>query len=483
MVFALALFVCTTLNAVRLEAATEDPARLNSEGATLFTGQHAEAALAKFNAALEACEPASETDACPTLASILSNLGSLYYSIGDYSTAEPILLRALGMSPPSEAEEAAAHSLAAAYWAQGRASESVPLYERALRLRQQRKDQSDISLLPLLTGLALAYSDSGEYARSREKTTAAIAIAQAHLKEPSRESAANFVVLGSILEMQGEFTQAQEWLDRGLELREKLFGPESLTVADAHVFLGALYRHQGRWSEAAQAYRSAIQPYQREHAAGKAASTLLALGRVLADQGRTKDAERVYRDGIAQLERLSGQRTPEVTVGLTGLANVMSARRRYAEAEELFRVALEIDCANFPPGDPRIAIDLSNFGALAVSRKHYSEAEEMLERSAAMLGQRLPPGHAEIGKVTARLAELRGRQGRVSEAVVLYQKALRILENAWGPDDPQLLATLEPYSVLLRASHDYVGAGQLDLRSMRIRVIRAKFRSSEHRQD
>jgi tetratricopeptide (TPR) repeat protein len=463
---------CPGLAWAGLEPDTADPSSLNSEGIGLVAQQRQGAALAKFKAALEACEPATGAPACPALASILSNLGSLYYSVGEHRAAEPVLERAAKMSPM---EDATLHGLAAVYWAEGRVAESVPLYERALSLRTERRGPSDISLLPLLTGLALAYRDSGDYVRFRQMTITAMGIAEIHVAEQTPEAATSFVVLGSILESQGNFTGAKEWLDRGLELREKLFGPDSITVADALAFLAAFYRHQGRLSDAAETYRRAVQIYQHKGAGRRSAITLLSLGRVLADQGKAKDAERLYRDAIAQVERQSGRSDPEVAVGLSALANLLISRHRYAEANSLFHRALEIDRANFTPGDPRIGADLSNMGALALERRQYGEAEDLLQQSATMLGQRLPPEHVEIGKVTARLAELRRRQGRMEEAAVFYQRALQILESAWGPNDPQLLATLEPYSTVLRASHDYAGAGRIDIQSTRIRVMQSRY--------
>lgn len=374
----------------------------------------------------------------------------------------------------SEADDATLRGVATLIWAEGRASESVPLYRRALQLRRERAGTSDLSLLPLLTGLALAYRDSGDYVCSRATAANAIALATTHAAEQSAEAATSFVSLGSLLESQGQLAQAEEWIGRGLELREQLFGSGSIPAANALVFQGALYRHAGRWEEAAAALRKAVQIYEREKMPGQAAAELLSLGRVLAEEGRAKDAERVYRGALARLGQAGGQSGPEAATGWNALGNLLSSRHRYAEAEPLLRRALEIDLANFPPDHPRVALDLSNQGVLALERKQYAEAEALLLQSAALLERRLPAGNVEIGKVTARLAELRRRQGRTGEAAVLYQKALQILEAAWGPDDPQLLATLEPYSLALRASHDYVGAGRVDLQSMKIRVIQAR---------
>jgi hypothetical protein len=55
----------------------------------------------------------------------------------------------------------------------------------------------------------------------------------------------------------------------------------------------------------------------------------------------------------------------------------------------------------------------------------------------------------------------------------LYRRALTILEQAWGPEDPQLLAILESYEALLRKRQEYAEAESVEVRSTKIRVAQA----------
>ncbi len=48
-----------------------------------------------------------------------------------------------------------------------------------------------------------------------------------------------------------------------------------------------------------------------------------------------------------------------------------------------------------------------------------------------------------------------------------------ILEQAWGPDNPQLLAVLQSYEALLRARQEYAEAESVQVRSTKIRVVEA----------
>jgi tetratricopeptide (TPR) repeat protein len=58
-------------------------------------------------------------------------------------------------------------------------------------------------------------------------------------------------------------------------------------------------------------------------------------------------------------------------------------------------------------------------------------------------------------------------------AAPLYSKGLRILEAAWGSDDPRLIPKLDRYSALLRSQEQYAEAETAQVRLMRIRVRQA----------
>jgi hypothetical protein len=50
---------------------------------------------------------------------------------------------------------------------------------------------------------------------------------------------------------------------------------------------------------------------------------------------------------------------------------------------------------------------------------------------------------------------------------------LKILEQAWGRDNPQLLSDLQSYALVLRARQDYADAAGVDAQAMKIRVTQA----------
>ncbi len=84
----------------------------------------------------------------------------------------------------------------------------------------------------------------------------------------------------------------------------------------------------------------------------------------------------------------------------------MEDQGRYAEAEELYRQALEIDRATIGAGHPDYAIDLNNLAGVLVKLGRPDEARVHYEQALAIFRASLPPDHPHIQKVQAHLSKL-----------------------------------------------------------------------------
>jgi hypothetical protein len=61
-------------------------------------------------------------------------------------------------------------------------------------------------------------------------------------------------------------------------------------------------------------------------------------------------------------------------------------------------------------------------------------------------------------------------EGRDSDALEYYQRAINTHEAALGPNSPRLIADLEAYSAVLRRVNDYAGAEKASVRALGIQV-------------
>jgi tetratricopeptide (TPR) repeat protein len=401
-----------------------------------------------FRSALVDC------DNCAALSSILNNLGEVYYATGRFAAAGP-------------------------------------LFERALALREKQEGPDALALLPLLNNLALLYRETADYGRALRFAERAQSIVELHNRAETAEGAAVFANLGEIQQMQGDLAGARRWLGRALSIRERLLAPSDPLIAESLSDLALADRAESRLGSAAELYRRALAVLQAasdgsakgDHKPSvavlkKSGVVRNNLAQAEAEQGHLKEADHLARRSVADLERAFGPQHPTTAAGYVNLAKILRYRHRFDEAAQELQRAQAIDRQAFPPDHPRIAIDLSLQAALAFDRKKYAEAEKLFQQSLAILTGRFPAPQRDTGRATANLAEVYVREKRFAEAANAFDQALTILERTLGPDNPELVPTMEHYSQVLRTQQDFAKAASLEARVMKIRVTRTLKRAA-----
>jgi hypothetical protein len=96
----------------------------------------------------------------------------------------------------------------------------------------------------------------------------------------------------------------------------------------------------------------------------------------------------------------------------------------------------------------------------------------LFQQSLAILTRQFPAPQRDIGRSTASLAEVYLREKRSPEAADAFDRALAMLEQTLGPENPELLSIMEHYAQLLRMRQDFAQAASLEARVMKIRVTR-----------
>jgi tetratricopeptide (TPR) repeat protein len=429
----------------------------------------------EYKAALASCDPQQ----CPELPVILNGLGGLYYELGRYNDAEPLLLRAVELLRRTDHDSrllpAALSNLAAVYRIRGRFTEAKSLYDQARNLQglEQSFEGGDRLESPsLLVRLALLTKDMGDLAGAAELIRSALEALARNGAEDTAEGARALATWAAILETQGHPQEAEQVLKRALAICERISGPNDISVADELNTLGISYSHRNRWADAESSLRRSVAILRMYPPLPLLASALNNLGSVWLAQGHKKEAEASIRQAVATWELLLGPNHPNVAAGLTNLAASLQARGRDEEAARMLDRARAIDQKSFPADHPRIGIDLSRSGALAKSRKRYVEAEDLLRRAYTILEGALPPTDQELGIASLNLADVLRLQKRLDPSAEMYQRGLDIVTSAWGPNDPRLASWLDGYVSVLRDQKEFAKAARLEIQATRIRVTK-----------
>ena len=329
------------------------------------------------------------------------------------------------------------HAALAAYGA------AVPLFERALMIRENALGPEHWSTATILNNLANLLRVQGDLAGARLLHERALAIRERALGPEHPATATSLNNLGGLLHAQGDLAGARPLFERALAIREKAHGPDHRdTATSLNNIAGLLYV-----------------------------------------QGDLASARSLFERVVAIREKAHGPEHPDTAVSLNNLAELLQAQNDLVGARPLRERALAINEKAFGPEHPATASTLNNLAGLLDAQGDLAGARPLFERALAIREKALGPEHPDTANSLNNLAGLLQDQGDLAGARPLYERALAICEKALGPEHPVTATTLDNLAGLLRAQGDLAGARPLYDRALAFREKTLGRRPSRHRRE
>ncbi|HEV3468997.1 MAG TPA: tetratricopeptide repeat protein [Pyrinomonadaceae bacterium] len=252
----------------------------------------------------------------------------------------------------------------------------------------------------------------------------------------------------------GRFHETEEPYRRGLALLEEVWGGDHAETAAALHNVAGLCYVQGKYAEAEAHYRRAARILEEAHGPSdpRAADEYYWLAKTLFGQERYEEAEGAYLRALALLERAYGPEDPRAAECLTGLGHLRYYVGRYAEAESPYLRALALRERAHGPDHPLVADALLGLASLYHHGRGVSGDAEPFYRRAASIAERTHPDDKYFAECLYRLALFLGESGRAVEAGPLYERAMRVLDAAADPEDPDARWMRTGYAEYLRAA-------------------------------
>src|SRR6266542_99038 len=262
------------------------------------------------------------------------------------------------------------------------------------------------------------------------------------------------------LRREGKYDEALQLVERSLEIRERLLGPDHPDVATAINSLAILHRQKGQYAKAEQLCRRSLAI--RESALGPdhphVADSLNNLASIYYNQGDFPKADLLFRRALMIREKALGPSHLDVAQSLSNLIVLYRDTGEYAEAEPLFRRALAIREKTLGPEHPDVASSLNGLGTLYHNRGECAKAEPFYQRALAIWEKALGPEHPNVATSLNGLASLYYGRGDYERGETLFQRALTIWEKTLGPEHPDVSNTLSNLARLYAAKGDIARA-------------------------
>ena len=178
-----------------------------------------------------------------------------------------------------------------------------------------------------------------------------------------------------------------------------------------------LYRRLTRHAVAMLGHVKAFDIQTR--AAGRLANQA---GYFLYDQAEYAEAEPLYKQAMEIDRTALGEQHPDYATSLNNLAGLYRAMGRHTEAEPLYKQAMEIKRTALGEQHPGFAVSLNNLALLYNDMGRHTDAEPLYKQAMAICRTALGEQHPHYAVVLRGLAGLYDKMGRDADAAELKRQ-------------------------------------------------------------
>ncbi len=269
------------------------------------------------------------------------------------------------------------------YYVMGAYHQAAPLLEKAVAIREQHTDD-ELSLAASLQSLALLLDLRGDPGMAEEPIRRAVDIRRRRLGA-GEELAESLNTLGNVLWHTNRLDEAEAVHRQALEMRERIYPPIPSKIAQSLHNIGALRYFNGDLAEAERLWRRSAEIEEKEDGPDSwgLATSLHCVAIVCNDQQRYDEALRFEERALAIREKVLGRDHPHVALSLNTMGDIYCGLGRPAEAEKMIRRAVVIAEAAWGP----------QHGELWWMKRSLAESlvkQQRLDEAAAVLMEMLP---------------------------------------------------------------------------------------------
>lgn len=399
---------------------------------------------------------AEQTDApVATRADLTAVIGNLYWGIGDFTRAEPLLTRALETANdpdvPADIKARALIGLANMQSEKRAFDDALANLDRAYGFARTAGDAGAVIAADARRQRADVLVRRGDFTDAEALLRELLVSDAVRFGARSEAMATNWRLLAISLEELSRYDESEKAFNEALAISRALHGNTHSSVAYILNDLGLMLMHRGDLPGAERALREGLKVTALLFGAQTRASWAVEsnLLRVLELEGRFAEALPQRLAMLAKEKQLLAETTPETLAFHTNFTGLdYRELGRFEEAEATFREALAMWARIHGTDDsPDSASARMNLGITLGLRGRLVEAEAAMRRGIAIRVAHEPPGSMTLNLSRGELGQVLRLQGRFAdarkehtEAVAAYSAALASAGETVHPTLATLLA-------------------------------------------
>ncbi len=294
--------------------------------------------------------------------------------------------------------------------------------------------------------LGALFTVTGDHERARAHFDKALEIYLATVGPMDREVAMTRIWIAGLCSDSGDFDCAGEQLQEALEIQEFALPPGHPALANTLNSLGVQYTLEGRYAEAEDVLRRALELLRmagvgEDHPdTSKLKSNLAHLYLSKGDVARARPLLQEATDAMLAGAAAPG---PETASQLNSMAEFDFAIGAFDEAEELCLRSLDIYRQTGATDHPSSVYSMANLAAVYMSTSRYALAEALLLDALDLAERRIGSSSPVVFDLQGQLGSLALLRGRLDDAEALLVLALDGTRATRGSQHPDVAQTLE----------------------------------------
>ena len=328
----------------------------------------------------------------------------------------------------------------------------------------------------LLEEIAQTYQNLGNYTTAQKVLEDAHKIRTGLSNQNPTAVAKGMLLLGENERLMAHHEQAENWLNKALEMFQTNSNANQSHIASTKSKLGRVKMLQGHFDEAERLGTEATQLHQQLY--GKyhisTAQSMNDLTAVYFRQGKYAQVEEILLDTKQIREHLWGDQPIPIldkdyatNINNLGLANYLLGNLE--RGEQYFLQAIELRNQIFTSAHPEQAQSLTNLGLLLNDAGRPNEALPYLQQALEIRQLTLEPGHMRINDAWNNLAMVYHENAEFSKAITIYQDISDPIIAARGVDHPQTASVYTNMANTLLELNEFQQAHDMLQKSLEIR--------------
>jgi eukaryotic-like serine/threonine-protein kinase len=289
-------------------------------------------------------------------------------------------------------------------------------------------------------------------------------------KQPLVEASLQLTI-GKAYRDLGVYPEAQQHIERAIELRRHALGEENPDTLLSKRDLAALFASQGKFTQSATLYNQVLEVQRRvlgnDHR--DTVETLFELAVVYDSAGDVARAEPLLDLVLQTQTRVLGKESIDTLETAARLAGLYVGRREYARAEPLMTQTLETQRRVLGDDHPDTLLSMQGLAMLYMNENKYAQAEPLLAKALEVQRHDLGDENRETiygMKMLAYLYDLEGKYGPCEE---FYARALDVERRTLGEEHVDTLATMQNLASVYQEDGKYKEAEPMAIKTLEIR--------------